>query len=135
MLKHEEWKVIEDFPRYQVSSLGRVKSMIGTEKLLKPYNTHKGYLTVRLSKKNIEHGKYITKDIKVHRLVAKYFCENYSEDKEIHHKNKDRSDNRATNLICLTKKEHSEIHRIDRAAAAGSEKKRSSAAVLIKEEE
>lgn len=106
----EEWKVIEEFPRYEVSNLGNVRSNIGVQKKLQPYRVAHGYLAVRLSKKPEEKGKYITKDMKVHRLVAAYFCENYAENKEIHHINHDKADNKATNLLCLTKKEHIELH-------------------------
>lgn len=47
----------------------------------------------------------------MHRLVAEYFCEGYSSKKDIHHKNLKRNDNRACNLICLTKKDHLDLHR------------------------
>ena len=107
----EQWKVIEEFPRYEVSNLGNVRSNIGVQKLLQPYATAKGYLTVRLSKKPANKGSYNSQDMKVHRLVAAYFCENYDESKEIHHINHDKTDNRAVNLLCLTKKEHLELHR------------------------
>lgn len=111
MSNKEEWREIKDFPRYQVSSHGRVKSLIGQEKLLQPFKSAKGYLSVKLSKKNQEKGKYISKAFRVHRLVAEYFCENYAENIEVHHKNRNRQDNRAENLICLTKKEHAELHK------------------------
>ncbi|MBP3708510.1 MAG: NUMOD4 motif-containing HNH endonuclease [Clostridia bacterium] len=111
MLKKEEWKVIKDFPRYQISSYGRVKSLIGEEKLLQPFRSAKGYLSVKLSRRTGTKGKYDTKTFKVHRLVAEYFCENYSGKIEVHHKNRDKRDNRAENLCCLTKKEHAELHK------------------------
>ena len=85
--------------------------MIGTEKQLKPTPDGKGYLRVKLSQKPEEKGKYRTKDYRLHRLVAKYFCENFTEEKEVHHKNLRRWDNRASNLVCLTKAEHAELHR------------------------
>lgn len=72
---------------------------------------HDGYLRVKLSDLPIAKGKYRRKDYRIHRLVAKYFCEDYAEDKEVHHKNLRRWDNRAENLICLTKAEHRELHR------------------------
>ena len=72
---------------------------------------HDGYLRVKLSDLPIAKGKQRRKDYRIHRLVAKYFCEDYAEDKEVHHKNLRRWDNRAENLICLTKAEHRELHR------------------------
>lgn len=64
-----------------------MKSLIGEEKILKPTPDGKGYLRVKLSKKPDVKGRYITKDYRIHRLVAKLFCENYAEEKEVHHKN------------------------------------------------
>ena len=108
----EEWKQIEEFPRYQISNLGRVKSMIGFHKVLKPYRiSNGGYLAVRLSKTTGIKGKYSTKDFVVHRIVAKHFCENYTEEIEVHHINGNREDNRADNLQCLTKQEHLQLHK------------------------
>ncbi len=40
----EEWKVIEEFPDYLISNLGRVKSLkCNREKILKPCNSGSGY--------------------------------------------------------------------------------------------
>lgn len=67
----EEWKTIEDYPDYQVSNLGRVKSFKkhnGTnERILKIIKNSKGYLFVILC--NNEKSKIF----KVHRLVLKAF--------------------------------------------------------------
>lgn len=38
------------------------------------------------------------KNLRVHRLVAEYFIENFSAEKEVHHINGNRADNRAENL-------------------------------------
>lgn len=111
MVNKEIWKEVEGFPRYQVSNMGRVKSLIGVEKILQPFSRSNGYVSVRLSKAVKEKGKYITQDFIVHRLVAKYFCENFTEDKEVHHKNRIRTDNRADNLECMTKKDHLALHK------------------------
>lgn len=111
----EEWKKIEEFPRYQISNLGRVKSLIGKDKILKPFKCSQGgYLSVRLCRTTGIKGKYSTKYFVVHRLVAKHFCENYGEEIEVHHINSNREDNRAENLLCLTKQEHIKLHRKER---------------------
>ena len=109
-LKLEEWRTIEEFPRYQVSNYGRVKSCIGIEKILTP-NKVQGYLIVKLSNTPIGKGKYIQKCFKVHRLVAKYFCEGYAEDKQVHHIDRQRNNNYYKNLLCVTKAEHAAIHK------------------------
>jgi hypothetical protein len=41
----EYWIDIEGYPNYSVSNLGRVRSK-KTDKILKPYKTNRGYLTV-----------------------------------------------------------------------------------------
>lgn len=107
----EVWKTINDYPRYQVSNMGRIKSLIGQEKILNPTPNKKGYLIADLNQKPTKKGEYKRKRFRVHRLVAEYFCEGYGDKKDIHHENLRRNDNRATNLICLTKKEHIEIHK------------------------
>lgn len=76
----EEWKDIENYEGlYQVSNLGRVKSLkmrshgkyVDREKILKPTKINeKGYLSVQLQKE--QKGKRHL----IHRLVAKAFVEN-----------------------------------------------------------
>ena len=107
-MNKEIWKNIKEFPRYQVSNMGRIKSLIGNEKILKGFYKNK-YLAVRLSRKEGQYSIRIDKSI--HRLVGEYFCDNYDMLKEVHHINLDRTDNRAENLINLTKKENIEIHK------------------------
>lgn len=109
-LEQEEWKTIEEYPRYKVSNYGRVKSCIGIEKLLTP-NRVKGYLMVKLSKEPTKKGYYLQKCFKVHRLVAKYFCEGYAEDKQVHHIDRQRGNNFYKNLKCVSKAEHAAIHK------------------------
>lgn len=107
----EIWKTIKDMPRYQVSNLGNVKSLIGKEKILTASSDGKGYLRVKLSAKPKEKGVYIRKDYRIHRLVAEYFCEGFQSNKDVHHINAKRYDNKASNLKCLTKEEHIAIHK------------------------
>lgn len=63
----EEWKVIEDFPEYEVSSFGRIKR---SNKFLTPTKKSDGYfkINLRLNK--------VPKTVYVHRIVAKAFVEN-----------------------------------------------------------
>ena len=111
----EEWRSIEGYEGYyQVSSLGRVKSLsrlanfnggIGLRKgkILKPGVVTDGYLQVVLCKDG-KHTKFL-----VHRLVGMAFqdiCGQYVNGLEIDHKNCCRTDNRAINLRWVTRKEN-----------------------------
>ena len=111
--QNEEWKEIEDFPRYLISNKGRIKSIVrkGKPIILKQATTDRGYKTVRLYSKNYPKG--INK--RVHRLAAAAFLQDFSADKEIHHRNGNRSENNIENLQCLTRFQHMEQHRKEAA--------------------
>ena len=109
-LELEKWITIDEFPRYKISNYGRVKSCIGAEKILAPSKV-KGYLLIKLSKAPNKQGKYLQKTFRVHRLVAKYFCEGFAEDKQVHHIDRQRDNNFYKNLVCLSKAEHAAIHK------------------------
>lgn len=108
----EIWKDIKGYEGlYQVSNLGNVKSLekrvngkkchrVFKEKQLKPIETNKGYLRVKLCHK----GK-ISK-ARVHRLVAETFIE--KPNLEVNHINGDKKDNRLENLEWVTGKENKE---------------------------
>lgn len=107
----EQWKIIDGLERYQISNKGNIKSLIGEQKLLNPSKDSHGYLRIKLSRKPTAKGQYKTKDFLIHRLVAEYFCDDFAKYKEVHHKNLDKQDNNATNLVCLTRAEHAELHK------------------------
>lgn len=116
----EEWKQIQEFPRYYVSSKGRIKSKVTEEEIiLQEYTTERGYKTVKLYNNSAAEDKPKEKTVRVHRIVAQYFVKNYSADKEIHHINGITTDNRAENLQCLPPLQHREIHKELKAAAKG----------------
>ena len=94
---NEEWRDIKGYEgKYQVSNLGRVKSLGNNkskkEKILDPKSNMYGYKEVRLSKE----GK--RKPYKVHRLVAIYFIPNPNNYKEVNHKDENKQNNRIDNL-------------------------------------
>lgn len=91
----EIWKNIEGYPNYQVSNMGRVKSLnynlTGKEKILKS-GKDRGYLKVTLWKE----GK--GKNYSIHRLVAQAFLDNHNNLPEVNHKDEDKSNNCVNNL-------------------------------------
>lgn len=93
----EKWKIIQKAPRYEVSNLGRVKNT-KTSRIIKnrvQYNT--GYEMVTLA---VEVAK--PKTFKVHRLVAEAFCENFKDNNPVDHIDRNRVNNSAKNLRCIT---------------------------------
>lgn len=101
----EIWKEIPGYEGlYQVSNLGRVKSLsrdiwngkaffTSKEKILKPNILAKGYLQVELKKDKKRHPS------QVHRLVALAFVNNPNvEYNQVNHINGQKQDNRADNL-------------------------------------
>lgn len=101
---YEEWKPVRGYEGiYEVSSLGRVKSLerkvYNGHRLvekhvrqLKPNILAKGYLQVTLYKDRRR------KCFQVHRLVAEAFIPNKSRFPQVNHINGDKQDNRAENL-------------------------------------
>lgn len=92
----EIWKDIPDYPNYQVSNLGNVKSLnynhTGKEGLLKQGKQKNGYLSV-----------FLYKDVKgktfyVHKLVAMVFLENPYNYPCVNHKDENKENNCLNNL-------------------------------------
>lgn len=96
----EIWKDIEGYEGlYQVSNLGRVKSL-KSKRFLKLSVNEKGYLRCHLSKCG---G---SKHWRVHRLVAQAFISNQDNKPEINHIDGDKSNNCVTNLEWVTSSEN-----------------------------
>ena len=96
-IKQEEWRVIVDFPRYEVSTFGRFRNR-STGQYLKGTTTNSGYLHVGL----IRNGRQVTNQ--AHRIVAETFLEMPStKHRDVNHKNKVRTDNRVSNLEWATR--------------------------------
>ena len=93
----EIWKDIEGYEGlYQVSNLGRVKSLkvskIKSERIRKSYQQSSGYISIVLCK----NGKVTNH--KIHRLVANAFIDNPDNLPEINHKDEDKTNNCVDNL-------------------------------------
>lgn len=108
----EIWKDTTEFEGYQVSNLGRVKSLkrfrkgkngslvTVKEKILKPTINHKGYYKVPLCKNSK------VKKCSVHRLVYEAFNGQIPEGLQVNHINEIKTDNRLENLNLMTCKEN-----------------------------
>ena len=110
----EIWKDIKDYEgRYQVSSLGRVRSLLDCflepkePTIKKTYIGKHGYEVVSFYK----HTKMQLK--KVHRLFAEAFIPNPENKPEVNHKDKIRHNNHVDNLEWCTHLENS-WHRDDK---------------------
>lgn len=90
-MKTEIWKIIDEYPNYMVSNLGRVKSLgnnkMRKEKILKCWVKKDGYVQIRLNK----YGK--GKKYYVHRLVAEAFIPNPNNLPEVNHKDENKENN------------------------------------------
>lgn len=99
------WKPIPDYPNYQVSNTGNVRSLDHVDrygrrkrgKILSPqFDGAKNYLHVSL---NNDFGEKVHQ---VHRLVAEAFCERGPNDTCVNHKDENKTNNNADNLEWCT---------------------------------
>lgn len=108
-MTQEIWKDVVGYEGlYQVSNLGRVKSLKRTcigkngvivftdEKIKDAIDNGRGYLSVSLYKDNKQSNKY------VHRLVAESFILNPYDYPCVNHKDEDKRNNKASNLEWCT---------------------------------
>ena len=95
-----EWKKVDEYENYSVSSDGTVRND-KTGRILKKCRNKNGYEEVNLYK----NGK--GKTFKVHRLIAEAFIPNHENKPCIDHINTIRDDNRVENLRWCTYKENS----------------------------
>ena len=94
----EEWREINDFTEYHVSSIGNVMNKHG--RILKFLINKGGYNTVVLTK-NRKQKRFL-----VHRLVAESFLKKDCSDTEVNHINGIKTDNRVCNLEWCTRSEN-----------------------------
>ncbi len=136
-MEGEIWKDIEGYEGlYQVSNMGRVKSLERTQ----PYNRNKnkyykkiaskilkqeprpnGYLKVSLSKDKKQ------KDVSIHRLVAEMFIPNSENKPTVDHIDTIKTNNRVENLRWATQKEQLNDNKITRVKRLKAQKKATNA--------
>ena len=103
----EEWKIINNFPKYAVSNLGNIKTLFWQnnvngklyprEKILIPIKRKDGYLKVNLHNDEYK-GRGKGCECLVHRLVAEAFILNQRDFTEVNHKDGDKTNNCVDNL-------------------------------------
>lgn len=109
----EIWKDIEENNNYQISNTGIIKNK--TTNQLKCIYLNREYQQV-----NIDGKTY-----RLHILVAKAFpeiCGAYFDGCEVHHKDHNRTNNNAENLLIVTREKHQEIHLEDGLGRFGMKK-------------
>lgn len=94
----EIWEVIKDFPKYEVSTLGRVRNCKTGRVLKAGISSGTGYLVCGLC----VDGKATTKA--VHRLVAETFIPNMDNKNQVNHKDGNKLNNNVNNLEWCTSK-------------------------------
>ncbi|EGB03361.1 hypothetical protein AURANDRAFT_34120 [Aureococcus anophagefferens] len=93
----EQWKTIEEYPNYKISSFGNIKTKTQNRSMCFDKD---GYLQVNLSKSGVR------KTVRVHRLVALAFIENTDNKPFVDHIDRDRTNNNISNLRWATKSEN-----------------------------
>lgn len=97
-LPGEQWHPIPNYPKYLISNMGRIQSTAQNRpKLLKPAKSqYHGRTHLRVSLINNE-GR---KDYRIQQLVWLTFVGEYQG--KLWHTNRDTTDNRLSNIECLT---------------------------------
>lgn len=101
MIIPESWKLIEEYPRYKVSNIGRVKSQKGLNFcMLKPIKHPNGYLYVSLYN---DLGISVKR---IHRLVLETFGDKCPDGYQCNHKDGHKWNNFLENLEWVTPNEN-----------------------------
>lgn len=103
----ERFTILNEYPQYKFSNLGRVWSEY-EQRFLKGYVNKFGYLMIKIKNKNGESkGRY------VHRLIFEAFYRRPLKNEEVHHLDKCKMNCSTTNLVAWDNKRHKEYHRND----------------------
>jgi len=93
----EIWKTMDSpYEKYAISNNGNIKN-INTGYNFNLNNKELGYIRISLT-----NGRKNNKGFLVHRIVAKYFLDNYTDECIVHHKDGNKLNNNISNLECMT---------------------------------
>ena len=119
----EKWAPIEGYEGiYEVSTCGRVKHLPTTVITISYHgdviSTRKTAPYILKQCENANHYRVVglvkghsVNSIAVHRLIAQAFLPRLPEQTEVHHIDRDRSNNSLDNLKWVTPEEHDDLHR------------------------
>jgi len=93
---NEIWKKIQEYPKYEISNLGRIRK----NNYIKKRILDSGYYRVHLSKNNKQKTLY------VHVLLATTFIKEIPKNYIVNHKDGNKLNNNLSNLEIITKKEN-----------------------------
>lgn len=105
----QEWRIIEECPRYEISEYGQVRNL-KTGRILKTASNGYGYPHLHLY-----FGSGVSVKRTIHRLVAIAFCEGYRPDLQVNHEDGNKLNNHYSNLTWVTGYEnlqHSYTHNL-----------------------
>lgn len=89
----EEWQPVVGFEGlYEVSNIGRVRSLTRYKKIIKPIVTNSGYYQYQLWHKGVRHVEF------AHRLVAQTFIPNPGNKSVVNHLDENKLNNSVDNL-------------------------------------
>lgn len=101
----EVWKIVNDYPNYEVSNTGRVRNRKSGRLLQQKLGREGRYMSVYLCNNGHENTQ------RVHRLVAKAFIPNPENKPQVNHIDGNRLNNHISNLEWCTSKENN-LHAI-----------------------
>lgn len=103
-----KWKQLEEAPDYWISNRGELlsKRIEGKEKMMTLHiNKMTGYPQICLVVSD-KGDKVVKKTFYPHQLVCKYFVDNPNDYKTVHHKNHNKQDNHAVNLMWVSQEQN-----------------------------